>query len=279
MDISIEKPEHSEKLKIQGIKLFSEGKFLEAIEKFSSAILLLESDINDYNKLATLYSNRALCYFNLNKLEESFQDSEKICNLNPSWFKGYYRKGQILYKMDKYYESLEPLNKALSLTCKDNEKEEIQNLINTVTQNIAQTKTKKNLFLNAIKNEKTQNNVDNNKKLNVDSGILNNSDISDISEDYSNANDCVEDQYDFLMSQFIKPYEEDAFRSLAIYHGIPNGDLDKESAKAWIKFAKKYGAGDSPELLLALLEYMGLTEEKLIKKKFEEIEKLCGIIY
>ena len=72
--------------KNKGNALFQAGKFEESIEMFSSAI-----EVNHTNHV--LYSNRSGAYASLENYHQALEDAEKCVELNPSWSKGYVRKG------------------------------------------------------------------------------------------------------------------------------------------------------------------------------------------
>jgi tetratricopeptide (TPR) repeat protein len=242
-----------EKLKLEGNKLFSHGKLDEAYKAFSKAISLFSNCNNettlflDENKklISILYSNRANSLINLKKFEDAKTDAENCIKYRPEWYKGYLRLGLALYKLNFTKESLETLKTALEKTSTPEESNEINNLIETLF------KTKKKTFLEAIKDE---NDIDESER-------------------------ATQEQYDWLMSQFIKPYEDDAFRALSAFHGVNDCELTKESARMWIKFGEKYGTGDCPELLLALKKFITLPDDSQeLEDQFNAIYDLCGIL-
>lgn len=46
--------------------------------------------------LLTVYSNRGVCQLSLNKPQEALADAQRVCELRPTWGKGYFRKGAAL---------------------------------------------------------------------------------------------------------------------------------------------------------------------------------------
>jgi len=250
-----------EQLKSKGNNLFSELKFLEAIEFYTSAIELsnkIDEEKKDNRKIAMLFSNRSNCFLNINKNEEALVDAENAINFDNNWFKGYFRKAKALSNLNQLKESKIYFKKSFKYALTDLEKNEIKLQIKNF--NIKNNKLIKKKLLNSLKNEIKEEEVF----------------FKDVDENLDE--DLIQDQIDFLMSQFIKPYEEDAFRCLGIYHGIEEGSLDRENVQIWIKFAKKFGCGDTPELLDSLERFVELTDEKEIDKEFKYIYNLCGII-
>lgn len=51
------------------------------------------------------YSNRSLCYFNLSQFEKALEDAEKCIEINQNWGKGYQRRGQSEYRLNKIWDS------------------------------------------------------------------------------------------------------------------------------------------------------------------------------
>ena len=194
----------------------------------------------------------------LNDYVKALSDSEKCIELRPDWSKGFYRKAISLIRIgdkdlaQKYFQSA--YEKSTDLK----EKEEIQKKI----LNEKEENKKK-----SSRDEK----IPKRKLINFLSKYADDNSDSIKSEDTE-----IKDQVDFLMSQYIKPHEDDAFISLAVYHGLDSGQLTFENARKWINFGLIYGAGDCADLLNSLKEYVNMTNENEIKDKLEEIIDLCG---
>ena len=69
--------------------LVKEGKFAEALPKFSAAI----AKRPDY---ASAYADRAGCYFNLKRYPEALKDFAKLIELKPAAPEGYFNRGLVL---------------------------------------------------------------------------------------------------------------------------------------------------------------------------------------
>lgn len=87
-------------LKEKGNKALNEDRLDEAIAAYSEAISL---DGSNY----VLYSNRSAAYAKAGKFELALADAEKTVELNPTWPKGYLRKGCALAGLNKFTESFE----------------------------------------------------------------------------------------------------------------------------------------------------------------------------
>uniref|UniRef100_A0A0D6R910 Uncharacterized protein n=1 Tax=Araucaria cunninghamii TaxID=56994 RepID=A0A0D6R910_ARACU len=93
-------------LKEQGNALFKSGNYLKAAAIYTQAI---KADPNN----ATLYSNRSAAFLNLVKLNKALGDAETTIKLNPTWEKGYFRKGCVLEAMERYDEAVAAFREAL----------------------------------------------------------------------------------------------------------------------------------------------------------------------
>eukprot|EP00053_Salpingoeca_punica_P016468 m.155727 g.155727 ORF g.155727 m.155727 type:complete len:553 (-) comp16969_c3_seq4:319-1977(-) len=95
-------------LKELGNKAFSAGQFEEAIKHFTAAIAL---DAGNH----VLYSNRSAAYASLKKFQEALEDGEKTVHLRPDWAKGYGRKGDALFGLNRLEDARETYNAGLQL--------------------------------------------------------------------------------------------------------------------------------------------------------------------
>jgi len=76
----------AQEFKAAGNDAFSAGKYEEAINQFTLAIL---EDGNDH----VFYSNRSASYANLGQFDRAQQDGLKCIEIKPDWAKGYSRLG------------------------------------------------------------------------------------------------------------------------------------------------------------------------------------------
>ena len=95
-------------LKDLGNKQFNDGNFKKAIEFFNQAI-----DIDPNNHV--LFSNRSAAHLSVGNGKEALSDANKCVELNPTWIKGWGRKGASLHMLKKYDESVEAFNKGLEI--------------------------------------------------------------------------------------------------------------------------------------------------------------------
>lgn len=95
-------------LKDKGNECFKAKDFDKAIEHYSGAIFYKKTD-------PILYSNRAICYLNLNKYYETIEDCDKAIELDPSFVKPYYRRATAFMKLSRFEAALRDFEKVLNL--------------------------------------------------------------------------------------------------------------------------------------------------------------------
>jgi len=103
----------AKELKDDGNECFKKQDYEKAIDYYTQAIQL---EPNDH----VLYSNRSACYINTNKPQLALQDANKCISSNPSWWKGYHKKGLSEFALNKLDEALESYKKGLEYD-KDNQ--------------------------------------------------------------------------------------------------------------------------------------------------------------
>lgn len=99
-------------LKARGVKAFREGNYVKAAKWFSDAIA---QDAKD----ASLYSNRAAAYLQMQSYQKSFDDAEACIRLKPEWHKGYVRRGLAQEKMLQYMEAFKSYQTGLEKSPED----------------------------------------------------------------------------------------------------------------------------------------------------------------
>ena len=82
-----------------GTKAFTAKDYPKAIEHFTSAIGETPQD-------HTLYSNRSLCYYNLQQSAKALEDAEKCIAIKADWDKSHQRKAMALHQMGRLDEAM-----------------------------------------------------------------------------------------------------------------------------------------------------------------------------
>jgi len=101
-------PELAEQAKEQGNDFFRKGQFADALRCYSEAIKRNPSE-------PKVYSNRAACYTKLAAFDLGLKDCETCLELDPTFVKGWIRKGKILQGMQQYSRATTAYQKALEL--------------------------------------------------------------------------------------------------------------------------------------------------------------------
>ena len=77
--------------------------YSKALEQYTKAI---ELNVSDNKKAAIYYANRAFVQIKLENYGFAIEDSDEAIKKDPSYAKGYYRKGSALFALGKYKNSL-----------------------------------------------------------------------------------------------------------------------------------------------------------------------------
>lgn len=98
----------AEELKTKANAAFSAGKNDEAINLYTQAIALDDSN-------HVLYSNRSAAYAKSSKYEDALKDAEKCISIKPDFVKGYSRKGAALSFLKRYDEAIQVYEEGLKI--------------------------------------------------------------------------------------------------------------------------------------------------------------------
>ncbi|EMS56336.1 Heat shock protein STI [Triticum urartu] len=101
-------PKLADEEREKGNEMFKQQKYPEAIKHYNEAIRRNPKD-------ARVYSNRAACYTKLGAMPEGLKDAEKCIELDPTFTKGYTRKGAVQFFMKEYEKAMETYQAGLKL--------------------------------------------------------------------------------------------------------------------------------------------------------------------
>ncbi|KAJ0265761.1 Hsp70-Hsp90 organizing protein 2 [Hirschfeldia incana] len=90
----------------KGNQFFKEQKYPDAVRHYTEAIKRNPKD-------PRAYSNRAACYTKLGAMPEGLKDAEKCIELDPTFSKGYSRKGAVQFFMKEYDNAMETYQEGL----------------------------------------------------------------------------------------------------------------------------------------------------------------------
>ncbi|XP_050375862.1 hsp70-Hsp90 organizing protein 2 [Argentina anserina] len=99
-------PKLADEEREKGNDFFKQQKYPEAIRHYTEALRRNPKD-------PKAYSNRAACYTKLGAMPEGLKDAEKCIELDPTFSKGYTRKGAVQYFMREYEKALETYQEGL----------------------------------------------------------------------------------------------------------------------------------------------------------------------
>jgi len=101
-------PEAAEQARQEGNELFKEGKYPDAISKYSDA---MKRNPKDH----VPYSNRAACYQKLMEWQLALKDAETCVAMEPTFVKGWSRKAGIHFYLKEYHKAMDAYNEILKL--------------------------------------------------------------------------------------------------------------------------------------------------------------------
>lgn len=119
-------PELAEKEKMLGNELFKQGNYPDAMKHYNEAV---KRDPDN----AILYSNRAACYTKLMEFPRALEDCEMCIKKDPTFIKGYIRKGAALIAMKEYGKAQLAFERALEID--SNNAEAREGLMNAIRNN------------------------------------------------------------------------------------------------------------------------------------------------
>ncbi|XP_030283002.1 STI1-like protein isoform X2 [Sparus aurata] len=114
MENTEEMRRRGESLTVQGIQMFGQGQYSQAVDMFTEAICC---DPKDHR----FYGNRSYCYWFLDQYYSALTDALRSIQLAPDWPKGYFRKGCALMGLKRYSEAEKAIEQVLKLdqNCKE----------------------------------------------------------------------------------------------------------------------------------------------------------------
>ncbi|KAH9721425.1 Hsp70-Hsp90 organizing protein 3 [Citrus sinensis] len=99
-------PKIADEEREKGNEFFKQQKYPEAIQHYTESLRRNPKD-------PRTYSNRAACYTKLGAMPEGLKDADKCIELDPTFSKGYTRKGAIQFFLKEYDKALETYQEGL----------------------------------------------------------------------------------------------------------------------------------------------------------------------
>jgi len=130
--------------------LYKQSKFTEAINVYNRVIEVKNEAIavGSREDLHILHSNRCACYLQVGDILKALEDANSCVRLNPSWCKGYNRKGACLLRLSLRDEAILSYEKALELDASNAEAISVLNKLRGSTARSAGSRQFPNSLLN-----------------------------------------------------------------------------------------------------------------------------------
>ena len=130
--------------------LYKQSKFTEAINVYNRVIEVKNkaTAVGSREDLNILYSNRCACYLQVGDILKALEDANSCVRLNPSWCKGYNRKGACLLRLSLRDEAILSYEKALELDASNAEAISVLNKLRGSTARSAGSRQFPNSLLN-----------------------------------------------------------------------------------------------------------------------------------
>ncbi|CAF3540047.1 unnamed protein product [Adineta steineri] len=130
-------------LREQGNQAFKQGKFQEAIDRYTEALnALVDLQLSETikNDLTKCYSNRSQCYINLNQYEEAIEDATRALEYTPADQKSLYRRANAFERLGKVNEAISDAQRLISISPKGGSGDEQTNILLRKLRENAQSK-------------------------------------------------------------------------------------------------------------------------------------------
>ena len=131
----------------QGNQAFKQGRYQDAIDRYSEALEEIQSTNFDKNELTKCFSNRAQCHLNLQQYEEAIDDATRALEYVPSDQKSLYRRSIAFEKLGKINEAISDAQRLISVLPKENSvDEQTTQLLRRLRENAQNKVTIRSLF-------------------------------------------------------------------------------------------------------------------------------------
>ncbi|EEF28954.1 heat shock protein 70 (HSP70)-interacting protein, putative [Ricinus communis] len=107
--------EEANEAKLEGNKVFGEGKYEEALLKYEVALQVAPEIPSSVELRSICHSNRGVCFLKLGKYEDTIKECTKALELNSSYIKALLRRGEAHEKLEHFEEAIADMKKILEL--------------------------------------------------------------------------------------------------------------------------------------------------------------------
>ena len=107
-------------------------------EQYDRAVKHLTVALSLDEKSHVLYSNRCTAYIALDQYDKAMEDADECVRLQPSWAKGYLRRGSVFFRMNQLERAEQVLKEGLELDpTNDALKKELEAVMNAIAERMA----------------------------------------------------------------------------------------------------------------------------------------------
>jgi len=133
--VALKKARHLQSKKQEGNECFSSGKYQEAFDIYSEALMI---DPCNKSTNAKLYYNRALVGSKLNQLEKAIEDCSQALELDSTYLKAYIKRARCYMDAEKYEEAVRDYEKV----CKMDRSREYRRMLDEAKLELKKSKRK-----------------------------------------------------------------------------------------------------------------------------------------
>ncbi|KAK7373692.1 hypothetical protein VNO80_07108 [Phaseolus coccineus] len=101
--------------KIEGNKLFVDGKYEEALSQYEVALQVAPDTPSSVEIRSICHSNRGVCFLKLGKYDNTIKECTKALELNPVYVKAFVRRGEAHEKLEHFEEAIADMKKILEI--------------------------------------------------------------------------------------------------------------------------------------------------------------------
>lgn len=101
--------------KAEGNKLFGSGCYDAALSQYEHALQIASEVPSSEEVRSMCHANRAVCFSKLGNYHDAIKESNKALDLNPSYVKALFRRGEIHEKLEHYEEAIADMKKVIEL--------------------------------------------------------------------------------------------------------------------------------------------------------------------
>ncbi|KAI4354433.1 hypothetical protein L6164_003294 [Bauhinia variegata] len=101
--------------KLEGNKLFGEGKYEEALSQYERALQVVPEVPSSVEIRSICHSNRGVCFLKMGKYDNTVKECTKALELNPGYVKALVKRGEAHEKLEHFEEAIADMKKILEI--------------------------------------------------------------------------------------------------------------------------------------------------------------------